>query len=95
MRIAVKILRQFAVIPYFHFADWVRREGLLPENIPGVDLIDNVISYRAFLKIVSLNRMDSCVGQLVGYLLIRVTLQKQLEHISDTLRFFGDDHISL
>ena len=95
MRIAVKILRQFAVILHFHLTDRVGREGLLPENIPGVDLIYNVISYRAFLKIVPLNRMDSCGGQLVGDLLIRIALQEQLEHISDALRFFGNDHISL
>ena len=95
MRIAVKILRKFTIILHFHLADRVRREGLLPENIPGVDLIYNVISHGCFLKIVPLNRMDSCGCQLVGDLLIRVTLQKQLEHIAYTLRFFGDDHISL
>ena len=39
--------------------------------------------------------MDSCGGQLVGYLLVGIPLQEQLEHISYTLRFFGDDHISL
>ena len=39
--------------------------------------------------------MDSCGGQLVGNLLIRIALQEQLEHISDTLRFFGDNNISL
>lgn len=39
--------------------------------------------------------MDSCGGQLVCDLLVGITLQKQLEHISDTLRFFGDNNISL
>lgn len=95
MRIAVKILRHFAVIFHFHLADRVRSEGLLPENIPGVDLVDNVISHGCFLKIVPLNRMDSCGSQLVGDLLVGITLQEQPEHISDALRFFGDDNIPL
>ena len=87
------ILRQFAAVWNLVFFDGIGYITFLPSDVPGVDLVENKLPYRGFLKIVAENGADACAVQVICNVPQGNAVDVHLKHPSDRFGFFGNDDV--
>lgn len=93
MAVSHVILWQFAAVRNLVLFDWIGHIAFLPSDVPGVDLVENKLPHRGFLKIVTEDGADACVVQVICNVPQGNAVDVHLKHPSDRFGFFGNDDV--